>query len=122
MIKEAKVGEIIKLPNIYFYNNVAKTLPKSQPTLQELLCAMEENPKLKIEIQGHICCQKGSDVKNVSFARAKAVYLFLIKNKINKNRMTYKGYGVSRPVHPIPEKNAQEEEENRRVEVLIVEN
>jgi outer membrane protein OmpA-like peptidoglycan-associated protein len=121
-IKKAKVGETIKLPNICFYNNVAKILPKSQPTLAELLCAMEENPKLKIEIQGHICCQKGSDVNNVSFSRARAVYLYLVQNKIDKNRMTYKGYGVSKPIHPIPEKNAQEEEENRRVEVLIIEN
>ncbi len=36
--------------------------------------------------------------------------------------MTFKGYGVSRPIHPIPEKNALEEDENRRVEILIVEN
>ena len=36
--------------------------------------------------------------------------------------MSFKGYGVTRPVHPIPEKNTQEEDENRRVEILIVEN
>jgi outer membrane protein OmpA-like peptidoglycan-associated protein len=36
--------------------------------------------------------------------------------------MTFKGYGVSRPIHPIPEKNTTEEDENRRVEILIVEN
>lgn len=122
LIKNAKVGEIVKLPNIYFYNNSSKTLPKSQNTLNELLCAMEENPKLKIEIQGHICCQTGSDKNDVSVSRARAIYLFLIRNKINKSRMTYKGYGVSKPVHPIPEKNAQEEEDNRRVEILIVDN
>jgi outer membrane protein OmpA-like peptidoglycan-associated protein len=36
--------------------------------------------------------------------------------------MTYKGYGVSRPIHPIPEQNSLEEDENRRVEILILEN
>jgi flagellar motor protein MotB len=36
--------------------------------------------------------------------------------------MTFKGYGVSRPIHPIPEKNTAEEDENRRVEILILEN
>jgi outer membrane protein OmpA-like peptidoglycan-associated protein len=46
--------------------------------------------------------------------------MFLIKNGINKNRMTFKGYGTSRPIHPIPEKNAQEEEDNRRVEIMIL--
>lgn len=121
-IKNAKVGEIIKLPNIYFFNNSARILPKSQPTLYELLCALTDNPKLKIEIQGHICCQSVFDLNNISSARARAIYLFLLRNKIDKKRMTFKGYGTSRPIHPIPENNALEEEENRRVEILILEN
>jgi len=119
-IKNAKTGETIKLPNIYFYNNSARTVPKSEPTLYELLCAMEENPKLKIEIQGHICCQLVTDVGDVSTARAKAIYNFLIRNKISRERMTFKGFGTSKPVHKIPEKNEAEADENRRVEILIV--
>jgi outer membrane protein OmpA-like peptidoglycan-associated protein len=119
-IKNAKVGEIIKLPNIYFFNNSARIVPKSQPTLIDLLCAMEDNPTLKIEIQGHICCQLNFDINNVSVSRARAIYTFLIRNKIDKKRMTFKGYGTSRPIHPIPEKSAQEEDDNRRVEIMIV--
>ena len=121
-IKNAKIGELIKLPNIYFFNNSARIVPKSQPTLYDLFCAMEENPKLKIEIQGHICCQLVFDLNNISTARARAIYTFLIRNKIDKKRMTFKGYGTSRPIHKIPEKNSQEEDENRRVEILILEN
>ena len=121
-IKNAKTGETIKLPNIYFYNNSARTVPKSEPILYELLCAMEENPKLKIEIQGHICCQLVTDVGDVSTARAKAIYNFLIRNKISRERMTFKGFGTSKPVHKIPERNEDEANENRRVEILIVEN
>lgn len=121
-IKSAKAGETIKLPNIYFYNNSARIVPKSQETLYELLCAMEENPKLKIEIQGHICCQLVTDVGDVSTARAKTIYNFLIRNKISRERMTFKGFGTSKPVHKIPEKNETEADENRRVEILIVEN
>ena len=120
-IKSSKVGELITLPNIYFFNNSARIVPKSQPTLSELRCAMEENPKLKIEIQGHICCQTAGDLNNVSTARARAIYNFLLRNKIDRKRMSFKGYGTSRPIHPIPEKTEQEEDENRRVEILIVE-
>lgn len=121
-IKSSRVGELIALPNIYFFNNSARIVPKSEPTLNELRCAMEENPTLRIEIQGHICCQRnnGGDA-DVSAARARAIYNFLVKNKIDKKRMVFKGYGISRPIHKIPEKNAQEEEENRRVEILIIE-
>ena len=121
-IKNSKVGELITLPNIYFFNNSARIVPKSQPTLIDLRCAMEENPRLKIEVQGHICCQLAGDVNNVSTARARAIYSYLIRSKIERKRMTFKGYGTTRPIHPIPEKNEMEENENRRVEILIVEN
>ncbi len=121
-IKTSKKGDVIKLKNIYFYNNSDKTVPKSEPTLKELLGIMTANPRLKIEIQGHICCKKMTDPDEISSARAKAIYNYLIKHTIDKKRLTYKGYGVSRPVHPIPEKNKQEEDDNRRVEIMIVEN
>ena len=120
-IKSSKVGELIALPNIYFFNNSARIVAKSQPTLIDLRCAMEENPKLKIEIQGHICCQTNGDINDVSTARARAIYNFLLRNKIDRKRMTFKGFGTSKPIHSIPEKNEQEEDENRRVEILIVE-
>lgn len=116
----AKVGYIIKLPGMNFFNNSAKMLPKSVPTLEELLCILEENPNLQIEIQGHICCQKERDVNDVSTARARAVFNYLIQKGINRKRLTYKGYGISKPIHKIPEKSELEEEENRRVEIRIV--
>lgn len=121
-IKTAKKGDLIRLENIYFFNNSAKTVPKSEPTLYELSCIMVDNPNLKIEIQGHICCKRPDQYEVISTARARAVYNYLIRKKISRERMTFKGYGVTRPVHPIPEKNSQEEDENRRVEILIVDN
>ena len=119
-MKTSNVGDHIKLNNIYFFNNSARLLPNSEPVLYELLCVMNDNPKLKIEIQGHICCQTRPGVYDVSPSRARAVWMFLIKNGINKNRMSFKGFGTTRPIHPIPEKSAQEEEDNRRVEIMIL--
>ncbi len=120
-IRNSKVGETVKLPNIYFYNNSARIVPKSESSLYDLLCAMQENPKLKIEIQGHICCQMVNDLANISTARARAIYNYLLRNKIDRKRMKFVGYGVLRPIHKIPEQNQAEENENRRVEILIVE-
>jgi outer membrane protein OmpA-like peptidoglycan-associated protein len=121
LIKNAKAGESVKLPNIYFYNNSARIVPKSEPTLYDLLCIMEENKNLKIEIQGHICCQLVSDKNDISTARAKAIYNFLIRNKIDRKRMSFRGFGTSKPIHAIPEKNETEADENRRVEILLLE-
>ncbi|WP_395045529.1 OmpA family protein [Flavobacterium sp.] len=121
-IKTAKKGDLIKLESIYFFNNSAKVVPKSEPILYELLCVMNDYPKLIIEIQGHICCKRPDQYDIISTARARTVYNYLIRNKVKRERMTFKGYGVSRPIHPIPEKNSQEEDDNRRVEILIIEN
>lgn len=120
-VKTAKTGDKIKLKNINFFNMSPRILPKSKATLHDLLCAMQDNPKLKIEIQGHICCQDG-DKQDLSTQRAKAIYNHLVSNKINRKRLSFKGFGTSNPIHPIPEKSEAEEEENRRVEILIVEN
>ncbi len=121
-VKSAKIGDKIKLENINFHNNSATILPKSRPVLYDLLCVLEENPNLKIEVQGHICCQPVNDINDVSTSRARAIYNFLVRNKINRKRLTYKGFGVSRPLYPIPEKSESEMEANRRVEIMVVGN
>jgi outer membrane protein OmpA-like peptidoglycan-associated protein len=121
-VKTAKKEDLIRLKNINFYNNSARVVPNSKGILYDLLCVMQENPTVKIEIQGHICCQVLNSMDHISTARAKAIYNHLIQNKISRNRLTYKGYGVSNPIYPIPEKSELEENENRRVEIKILEN
>ncbi len=121
-VKGAVPGDKIKLENINFHNNSATILPKSKPALYDLLCVLEENPKLKVEIQGHICCQPLNDKNDVSTARARAIYNFLIRNKIDRKRLSFKGFGVTRPLYKIPERTEEEAVANRRVEIMIVEN
>lgn len=121
-VKIAKKGDLVRLKNINFFNNSARIVPKTKSVLYDLLCVMQENPNLKIEIQGHICCQSSNSMDHISAARAKAIYNYLIQNKIKRDRLMYKGYGVSRPIHPIPEISPWQEEENRRVEIKILDN
>ncbi|MEY2692677.1 MAG: hypothetical protein RIT03_1067 [Bacteroidota bacterium] len=118
-INTAAKGDMITLDNLYFFNMSPRLLPKSKPILYDLLCAMQENPNLKIEIQGHICCQIKGDIYNLSTSRARAIYNFLVSQRINRKRLSYIGFGTTRPIHPIPEQSEQEENENRRVEILI---
>jgi len=118
---EAKTGEKIRIPNLNFYENTFGVMPDSRPRLFELLEVMKANPQLKIKLQGHVCCMK-ADRNNLSTQRAKAIMMFLNKSGIDKSRLSFEGFGVSQPMYPIPEKDADEREANRRVEVLIVEN
>ena len=120
-IDKGKAGEKLKIDNLNFVINTFIVVNESRGKMYELLLVMEQNPKLKIEIQGNLCCQP-IDRTNLSTQRAKAMYSFLIKNKIDKNRLSYKGFGSSRPIFPLPEKDEKERAANRRVEILILEN
>ena len=82
---------------------------------------LQNNPQLKIEIQGHLCCMP-VDRTDLSTQRAKAIYNFLITNDVYRARLSYKGFGSTQPIYPLPEKNEVERAANRRVEILIVEN
>jgi outer membrane protein OmpA-like peptidoglycan-associated protein len=119
-IKNPKVGELLKLKGLNFYNMSDVVLPDLIPILDELLQIMNSTPTLKIEIQGHICC-KEVEVEDISIKRAKTVYNYLLTNGISKNRISYKGFASTRPIYPLPEKNEEERVANRRVEILILE-
>jgi len=121
LVEKSKVGDKLRLPNLYFYNYSAVVVPSSEPILRELLEIMKNNPKLRIDIQGHICCQK-VETGDISNKRAQAVYYYLVKNGIGKDRLSYQSFKSKRPIYPLPEKNDEERDANRRVEIEIIEN
>jgi outer membrane protein OmpA-like peptidoglycan-associated protein len=122
-----KVGSTIILKNLNFEGGRHILLPRSMPILKELLQAMQQNPNLRIEIHGHVCCTlthldgRDNDLGtfDLSWQRAKVVYQYLIDNNISAERMSYKGFGASQKLFPL-ERDAYEMEENRRVEIKIV--
>jgi len=120
-ISEAKVGEKLKIDNLNFIINTFIVVNESKGKMYELLLVLKKNPNLKIEIQGHLCCQP-VDRSNLSTQRAKAIWAFLNYNGIDKSRLSYKGFGSSMPLFPLPEKDETERAANRRVEILILEN
>jgi outer membrane protein OmpA-like peptidoglycan-associated protein len=117
----AKVGEKLKLQNMNFYVDSFGIMPQSRAKMYELLTVMKSYPDLKIQIQGHLCCV-GVDVRDLATQRAKAIYKFLEFNGIEKVRMTFVGYGSTKPLYPLPEKTEEEREANRRVEIEIISN
>lgn len=121
-VSSAKVGDKLILKNLYFYNRSGIFVPESKPVLEELLAILKQNPNLEIEIQGHICCQEGTDVEETARLRALAVYNYLINKGIAVKRLSFKSFGSSKPIHKIPEQNEDQRNENRRVEIQIIEN
>lgn len=120
-VSKAKKGDKIRLKNVNFYMNSDVILEQSVPVLEELLKIMKDNPLLKIQIQGHVCCQPENE-ERLSHWRAVRVYNFLVDNGIDENRLSYTSFGSTKPIYPLPEKNEDERVANRRVEIEIVEN
>ncbi|ANO48226.1 OmpA family protein [Flavobacterium columnare] len=118
---ESKVGEKLKIENLNFVLNTFAITKESRGKLYELWLVMQQNPRLKIQIQGHVCCV-AKDRQDLSTQRAKAVYKFLEFKNIDKTRMSYKGFGSTQPLYDLPEKNEEERAANRRVEIEVVEN
>jgi len=122
-----KVGTTIVLKNLNFEGGRHVLLRRSIPVLNELLEAMQQNPNLKIEIHGHVCCTatyldgRDNDLGSfdLSWQRAKVVYQYLLEKNVSADRMSYKGFGASQKLFP-EERDAYEQEENRRVEIKIV--
>lgn len=112
-------GTLIRLNDINFHINTFAIMPKSKTTIMDLVRILDKYPKIKIEIQGHICCVD-KDVKNLSLDRAKQVKRILVYEGINERRIKVKGFGVSKPKFEIPEKNEFEAAQNRRVEIMIL--
>ena len=119
-IKNAKVGDLIQLENLNFYLNSEKIMAESQSILSDLLQVLRTNPRLKINIHGHICCNNNPNDVRLSFRRSKFVFDYLIKNGIATSRLGHRGFGSNRPIYKLPEKNEAERTANRRVEILVV--
>jgi outer membrane protein OmpA-like peptidoglycan-associated protein len=85
-----------------------------------LLIFLKENRNIKIEISGHT--DNIGDSKHnmiLSENRAKSVCDYLIINSIDKSRLTYKGYGDTRPINDNNTK--QNRAKNRRTEFKVIE-
>lgn len=101
-----KVGDKLVLENILFETSRHQFLPESYKTLEILAATLKAKPQYNIAILGHICCNPpGRDIRdfdtgeyNLSFARARVVYEYLVKNGINPQRLTYKGMMANFPL------------------------
>lgn len=117
---EPAVGTRLRLDNVQFEFDKAALLPGYEKELDKLADVMTDYPFVRAEIEGHTDDQ-GSDTYNLKLSddRAKAVVDYLVKKKIDDKRLTWKGYGETKPLKP----NTSEESRavNRRVEFRVLE-
>ena len=117
--EKAKKGDLVRINNINFYFNSEKVMDQSIPLMNELLQIMLDNPKLRIEIHGHICCNPNPNDTKLSYRRALVILKYLTGHGVEVGRLGFKGYGSNDPIYKLPEKNEKQRAANRRVEILI---
>lgn len=119
-----KKGSRLILSNVNFVPDKAIPLSWAYITLDDVVKALRLNRKLKILIEGHICCRSsGSESQEdlqLSIDRAKFVYDYLGRKGINKKRMSYTGQGAKNKLFP-EERTERERVLNRRIEIVVVE-
>lgn len=126
-LDKMKVGESIVLKNFEFIPGRHFLMEYSKDELDYLIKVLKEKTTVNIEIQGHICCETenfdGLDWDTGEYTlsknRAKYIYNQLISNGIKRDRLSYKGFGQSKPL--VEEITDQDRQKNRRVEIMIVE-
>ncbi|MCP4298740.1 MAG: OmpA family protein, partial [Proteobacteria bacterium] len=93
--------------------------PQNNTNLSNIINILKRNPGLKIRIEGHTD-NVGSKKYNLGLSekRAKAIKAYLLKNGIDKSRITTIGYGLSKPI--ASNKTKEGRALNRRAELIPV--
>lgn len=114
-----ELGHSYRLNDVYFEFNSHVLTNESIFVVEEYVGFLKENPGLKIDIQGHTDNIGGEeDNLFLSERRAATVYDYLISSGIPEQRISYRGFGESRPIAD----NSTEEGRalNRRTEFMIM--
>jgi outer membrane protein OmpA-like peptidoglycan-associated protein/tetratricopeptide (TPR) repeat protein len=112
-------GATIVLKNVFYETDKYDLKPQSTVELNKVVSFLKANPNVKIEVSGHTDNTGSAEHNNsLSKNRAKSVYDYLISQGIAADRLTYKGYGATKPIAD----NATEagKAKNRRTEMKII--
>lgn len=120
LAENLKKGDKFLLENILFKTGYTYLMPESKLVLNQLAQTLKQRTDFKFSIQGHVCCTENSrdavdrrtKKRNLSLARAKYIYDYLVKKGIDKNRMNYVGMRRKFPLGGDPKFD-------RRVEIVI---
>lgn len=122
------LAKMIDIKPIYFDLGKSKIRPDAAIELNKVVAIMKEYPNMIIELGAHTDC-RGSAVANLklSGARAVAAAAYIVKQGIDKSRISGKGYGESKLLNSCacegkvkPSCSEDEHAKNRRTEFIIV--
>ncbi|MEP7322607.1 MAG: OmpA family protein [Saprospiraceae bacterium] len=108
----------IVLKNVLYEYASATLLKESFTELDKLIEYLNANPLIKMDIMGHTD-NTGNAMTNLTLSkqRAKSVYDYFLSKNINQARMTYQGFGDTKPI--MANDSEINKSLNRRVEIKL---
>lgn len=117
--RKLRVGETIPLRRVFFEADKAITTEESNASLDELFDFLTKNKNVLIEIGGHTnSTPPDAYCDKLSKERAKYVVTYLERKGINRQQLSYKGYGKRKPL--MSNKTKLGRKRNQRVEIKII--
>jgi len=120
----------LRMPEIRYALNSYELLPESKDSLNYLYNILKDNPTIKVELSSHTDTQgKAAANMTLSTARAKSCVDYLVAEKgIAAERLTSKGWGMTKPIipdnvikaEPSKEGKAALHAKNRRTEFRVL--
>lgn len=117
--KELIDNRKVVLKTIKFVRSKADVLAESFPALEELAKILARRPDLRIRVEGHTDNRGDKELlMELSQKRADAIKVILVSRGAKPSQIETKGLGDTRPLNA--NRNEQEKQENRRVEIRIL--
>lgn len=119
LLNKISAGKTLILENVFFETDSFALKNESHIELNKLADLLKANPKVKIEIGGHTD-NTGNELYNLKLSeqRAKSVYDYLITQNIAALQLSYKGYGMEKPIADNDSETGRAK--NRRTEIMVV--
>lgn len=123
ILPQLKKGSKYSIGSINFVGGSVQYLPRAVPSMYNLFKLLKKNPSLKIKIIGHSNGRDMMDEKGIiafTKGRATSIRNYLAIQGIDEKRIEIDGKGDHEMLYKIPKANAMQQEENRRVEILVL--
>jgi outer membrane protein OmpA-like peptidoglycan-associated protein len=119
-----KVGDVIKLENIYYESESFKIRENAKKDLDKLVNTLKKYPNMIIEVSSHTDTRGNATVnQKLSQQRANEVFKYITNNGVNKARIKAVGKGESEPLNACSDGvqcTEAEHQRNRRTEFKIL--
>jgi len=117
------LGKCFNIKMIYFDLDQSNIRTEAAIDLEKILVVLHNNPTMTLDIRSHTDSRATSKYnQGLSERRAKSTIQWLVKNGINANRLTGRGYGETQLVNKCADEkpcSEAEHQQNRRSEFII---